>query len=124
MRAENIVLLKEMNTLFSSLQLPLIPTSATTIGGGGGGDDADEGNEAGAGGDEDEMALLAELAAMRGSGGSVTAWEDANASSDSGGVQGMGRRDLYGDDNVEPGMMEVEPSSTEPSDSAESDKNK
>jgi hypothetical protein len=60
LRAENVVMLQQLNFLLSHLGLPLIPSS-----GGGADDDGPAGAENGA--DDDEMALLAELAALRGS---------------------------------------------------------
>ena len=132
LRAENVVLLKHLNRLLSRLQLPLIPRAS-----GGEGEDGhgEEWAEHGDGGEDDEMALLAELAARRGSGGGGSenggegglgpdininegddlrnegADEDREEEENLGKVGQSGGKDEDEDGEVE------EPSSTDPSDS-------
>ena len=102
LRAENMVMLKRLNVVLSRLDLPLIP-----------GDDCDDEAGGDKADDDDELALLAELAAMRTAGGADGAGEnDVALESVGGGVEDGG-------DGEEGGAGEEEDieasSSTEPS---------
>ena len=132
LRAENVVLLKHLNNLLAGLDLA--PIAAVDRAAGAEGEGGGDGEDGGAGGDDDdEEALLAELAAMRGSGGNAPAsdaWESGASGGpdetlrstghvDAGGMYGGGcEGEGAGGSEYSGGVSSKEPSSTEPSSSS------